>query len=101
MQNIKVHQVGKILDASTSAEEQAAILAILDQNENVALDLSHCTYVSSAGLRVMLYSFKVAKSKKLVLYLVRVSDDVKDVMKMTGFDKFFTYFNTVDECLKS
>lgn len=94
----EVHKVGTVLDASTSKTEQQAILAILDQQKNVILDLSGCTYVSSAGLRVMLYSYKVATANGLNLYLVGVSKEVREVMSITGFEHFFKYFDTVEEC---
>ena len=81
----EVHKVGSVLDASSSKEEQQVILSILDENKSVILDLSECKYVSSAGLRVMLYAYKVAASNGLNVYLVGVS-------------KFFKYFDTVEEC---
>ena len=42
--NAEVHKVGPVLDASSSKDEQQAILAILDQNKDVILDLSECTF---------------------------------------------------------
>ena len=89
------------MDSSNNVQEQEKILAIFEKGSNVILDMTDCTYVSSAGLRVMLYSYKVANSKGLKLYLVGVCDEVRDVMSMTGFEKFFEYFNTVEECQKS
>lgn len=100
MKDIEIHKVGEVLDASTSKEEQAAISSILDNNKNVGLDLSGCRYVSSAGLRVMLYSYKLAASEKLELYLIGVSKEVREVMAMTGFERFFKYFDSAEDCLK-
>ena len=99
--NAEVYKLGASLDSSNNAQEQEKILAIFDKGNSVILDMTDCTYVSSAGLRVMLYSYKVANSKGLKLYLIGVCDEVRDVMNMTGFEKFFEYFNTVEECQKS
>lgn len=96
--NAEVHKVGNVLDASSSKDEQQAILSILDEGKSVILDLSGCTYVSSAGLRVMLYSYKVASSNGLNVYLVGVSKEVREVMSITGFEHFFKYFDTVEDC---
>lgn len=96
--NIETYKVGPSLDSSSSRDEQQYILSILDQKKNVILDLSECKYVSSAGLRVMLYSYKVAASYGLKIYLVGVCPEVKDVMDITGFKHFFLYFDTVEEC---
>ena len=99
--NTEVYKLGASLDSSNNVQEQEKILAIFDKGNSVILDMTDCTYVSSAGLRVMLYSYKVANSKGLKLYLIGVCDEVRDVMNMTGFEKFFEYFNTVEECQKS
>ena len=98
--NTEVHKIGSVLDASSSKDEQQAILSILDSNQSVILDLSECTYVSSAGLRVILYAYKVAASNGLNVYLVGVSKEVREVMSITGFEHFFKYFNTVEDCQK-
>ncbi len=94
----EVHKVGPVLDASSSKDEQQSILSILDSNKSVILDLSGCTYVSSAGLRVMLYAYKVAAANGLCVYLVGVSKEVREVMSITGFEHFFKYFDTVEDC---
>lgn len=99
MDSIKIYEVGAVLDTSTSAAEQQNILALLENNQYVALDLSRCTYVSSAGLRVMLYTYKVAKAQGGWVDLIGVSEAIREVMTMTGFDKFFTFYRTVDECI--
>lgn len=96
--NIEIYRVGPSLDSSSSRDEQQYILSILEQGKNIMLDLSECKYVSSAGLRVMLYAYKVAASNELKLYLVGVSKEVKEVMDITGFKHFFQYFETVEDC---
>lgn len=96
---VELYKVGGSLDASTCNKEQEAIVTLMDRNKSIAIDLSECSYVSSAGLRVLLYSYKLARSKNLQLYLIGVCSEVRDVMKMTGFEKFFVYFGTVDECI--
>lgn len=96
---VEIYKVGETLDASTSNREQEAILVLMEKNKNIAIDLSGCTYVSSAGLRVLLYSYKVTHSKNLQLYLIGVCNEVRDVMRITGFEKFFSFFNTVEECI--
>lgn len=92
-----MHQVGSVLDSTTCNDEQAQIVRLIEQQHPVVLDLSKCTYVSSAGLRVMLYAYKIAKAKGLSIYLVGVSSEIQDVMRMTGFDRFFKFYQNIDE----
>ena len=94
----EVYKLGASLDSSNSTQEQEKILAVFDRGSSIILDMTDCTYVSSAGLRVLLYSYKIAASKGQKVFLVGVCDEVRDVMGMTGFEKFFDYFDTVEEC---
>jgi len=99
--SIESYKLGEELDSFNYQEVQDGILALLDKGNSVILDMTACKYVSSTGLRVLLYSKKVAASKNLSLYLVGVGPEVKDIMDVTGFEDFFEVFNTMEECLES
>jgi len=98
--NIEIYSLGERLDSFNYQEVQDALLAIIEKGCSAVLDMTACNYVSSTGLRVLLYSKKVAESKSLQLYLVGFGDEVRDIMEVTGFDKFFDYFATLEECLE-
>ena len=98
---IESYQLGERLDSFNYQEVQDALLAILEKGSNAVLDMTPCNYVSSIGLRVLLYTKKVAAAKGLNFYLVGFSDEVKDIMDVTGFDSFFEYFSTMEECLNT
>ncbi|MCR5240480.1 MAG: STAS domain-containing protein [Prevotella sp.] len=98
--NFETYQLDKRLDSFNYQQAQADILPILERGSNVVLDMTPCKYISSAGLRVLLYSKKVAASKGLKLCLVGISEEVKDIMDVTGFNTFFETFSTMEECLE-
>ncbi len=98
--NTEIYKLGEELDSFNYQEVQDGILAILEKGCSAVLDMTACNYVSSTGLRVLLYAKKMAASKGLKLYLVGVSAEVKDIMDVTGFDGFFDTFDTVEECLQ-
>ena len=98
--NIESYQLSAELDSFNYEQVQKELLAILEKDCNVILNMSDCRYVSSTGLRVLLYTKKVAASKGLKLYLVGISDEVKDVMDVTGFNSFFDSFGTMEECME-
>ena len=89
--NTETYKLGEELDSFNSEEVQKGILALLEQGVSVVLDMTACRYISSSGLRVLLYTKKVAASKGQKLYLKGVSDEVKDNMDVTGFNNFFDY----------
>ena len=89
--NTETYKLDGALDSFNNKEVQEGILAILEKGSSVLLDMTDCKYISSTGLRVLLYSKKVAASKGLKLYLKGVSEEVKDIMEVTGFQNFFDY----------
>lgn len=89
--NTETYKLGEELDSFNNKQVQEEILAILEKGCNAILDMTDCNYISSTGLRVLLYSKKVAAAKGLKFYLKGVSDEVKDIMDVTGFNEFFDY----------
>ena len=89
--NTETYKLGAELDSFNYQQVQDDILAILEKGSSVVLDMSACNYVSSTGLRVLLYSKKVAATKGLKVYLNGISNEVKDIMDVTGFSNFFDY----------
>ena len=87
----EVYKLGDELDSFNSQEVQDGLKAILDKGCNAVLDMTDCKYISSTGLRVLLFAKKVAASKGLNLCLKSVSPEVKDIMDVTGFTEFFDY----------
>lgn len=97
--NIESYLLGEELDSFNYQQVQNELLAILEKGNNVVLDMNNCKYISSTGLRVLLYTKKVADSKGLELYLVGMNPEVKDIMDVTGFNSFFAIFSTMEECM--
>ena len=97
---IESYQLGKRLDSFNYQQVQDGILAILDKGYTAVLDMTACKYISSTGLRVLLYSKQVAGTKGLKFYLVGLNEEVQDIMDVTGFSTFFDSFSTMEECLE-
>ena len=87
----ETYKLGAELDSFNYQQVQDDILAILNGGASVVLDMTTCNYISSTGLRVLLYSKKVAATKGLKICLSGISDEVKDIMDVTGFSNFFDY----------
>lgn len=96
---VETYQLGEELDSFNYQQVRDGILAILEKDCDVVLDMTACKYISSTGLRVLLYSKKVAASKNLRLFLTGMNEEVRDIMNVTGFDSFFDSFSTMEECL--
>jgi anti-sigma B factor antagonist len=84
------HTLAGRLDGFTSAAHEAELKALLaGEASSVTIDLSQLEYVSSAGLRVLLMTAKLAKAKGGAVVLASPTSVVLDVLKISGFDKIF------------
>ena len=70
------------LDTVTAPEFESLLAENYDGNCFVVIDCEKLTYISSAGLRVLLGAQKKTKGE---LKLVKVCELVMEVLEMTGF----------------
>lgn len=96
---ITVIAVAGEIDGGSAPGLQAQILPLLQQNGALILDLGGVTYMSSAGLRVLLLLYRQAVARNGRVALAGVADTIKDTMAVTGFLKFFAVVDTVDQAL--
>ena len=73
------------LDTTSSPQLQDVLIPAFDSAKQVELDFASLSYVSSAGLRVLLLGEKTARTKGGTMTLINVSQDIKEVFEMTGF----------------
>lgn len=74
------------IDAITSPQLQEEIVKAFQKSNGVMLDFEKVEYISSAGLRALLIGHKTAQSKHGYMRLKNVSEMVRDVLEMTGFN---------------
>ena len=72
------------LDTTTAPTLEKTIDEIIDGIKELILDMNQLTYVSSAGLRILLSTQK-KMSKIGNMKLIGVCEDVMEVFEMTGF----------------
>ncbi len=89
------------IDSKTAPDLQSSILPVINESNKVILDMTKVEFVSSAGLRVLLMVYRQLKTRDGKVVLVGVSDDIKDVMHMTGFITFFEIVPTLEEALNN
>jgi len=82
---LTVTPAGRI-DTLTAPELEGALA--LDGVEELVFDFAHVTYISSAGLRVLLTALKRLAGRPVSV--THVSPAVRDVFKLTGFASLFT-----------
>lgn len=87
------------IDSKTASDLQQSILNVINDGAKLILDFTNVSFVSSAGLRVLLMVYRQQKAKNGKVILVGVSEDIKDVMFMTGFISFFEITDSLSDAL--
>jgi anti-sigma B factor antagonist len=89
------------IDSKTASDFEQSVLEVVAMAHHVLLDLSKVTFISSAGLRVLLMVYRQLAAKDGKVVLVGVSEEIKEVMFMTGFINFFNIYQTQEEGLRN
>ncbi|MBQ7161635.1 MAG: STAS domain-containing protein [Clostridia bacterium] len=77
------------LNTLTAPELGSLLEKELGGVQSLTLDFAECDYVSSAGLRVLLATFKQLKAAGGSMVLTHVGENFMDVLQSTGLDAVF------------
>ncbi|MBE9044550.1 anti-sigma factor antagonist [Pleurocapsales cyanobacterium LEGE 10410] len=84
------------VDASTASEVKDKILPLFEAESKMLLDMTNVPYMSSAGLRMLLMLYRQASIQQVKLVLVGLSEEIADIMEVTGFLNLFTTSATIE-----
>ena len=88
------------LDGVNAREFQDALQGVIDDSDRaVVLDLGRLTYISSAGLRVILLVAKTLQRQDGNLAVCSLSGPVREVFKISGFDKIIQTHDSQAEAI--
>ena len=84
---VKIVLSGRI-DSNNAREAEEAINVVLEGNDAlpIVIDMQELSYISSAGLRVLLHLKKLNDELKII----NVNSDVYEILDMTGFTQMMT-----------
>lgn len=89
---LKVSLSGR-LDTVTSPEMESKVLGNLDGIEELVLDLNELSYMSSAGLRVVLACQKRINAVQGSMVVKNANELIMDIFDATGFIDILTIEN--------
>jgi anti-sigma B factor antagonist len=85
------------VDLHYSPVARKQILAQLNDNNNVLVDLSGVSYIDSSGIASLVEGFQLARSKKLQFGLVGVSNAAHQVLQLARLDKVFLIKDSISD----
>lgn len=77
------------LNTTTAPELKDLLDKSIPETDALSLDFAACDFVSSAGLRVLLNTYKSMKAKNGAMELTNVGPSFKEVLNITGLDAVF------------
>ncbi|MGK7945214.1 MAG: anti-sigma factor antagonist [Microcystaceae cyanobacterium] len=98
-QDTIIAEISGEIDGKTSSLLQEKLIPLLTPQSKIILQMTEVSYLSSAGLRVLLMLYRQANTNSSQLVLVGLSEEVTDIMKITGFLKFFKISDTVENAI--
>lgn len=78
------------IDTLTSQELEESLNEDIENINSLTLDFEALEYISSAGLRVLISTQKKLKANDAKLTIINVNDTIKEIFRMSGFDKILT-----------
>jgi anti-sigma B factor antagonist len=97
---VVVEPVGDI-DGKTAPDFQNKVLALIQPQSCVVLNLGQVPFMSSAGLRSMLLIYREAKAKGARVVLTQINKDIRNSMSATGFLSFFVVRDSVQAAIQA
>ena len=90
------------MDGSNALECQSAGGPLLGENlTGLVLDLEHLSYISSAGLRVILLVAQQLQGRAVKFGVCSLPESVREVFQISGFDQIISTYTTRDSALSA
>jgi anti-anti-sigma factor len=72
-----------------------------EEENHLVIDMSYVTYLSSGGIRALNKAYKLWKNKNRKVVLAGTGDFSRKVLEISGFDRIFPRFATVEQAIRS
>ncbi|MBQ5952228.1 MAG: STAS domain-containing protein [Lachnospiraceae bacterium] len=77
------------LDTLTAPQLETEVREDIENVKDLVFDLSYLTYISSAGLRVLLSAQKIM-NRQGTMVVRNASEEIRDIFDVTGFSEILT-----------
>ena len=89
------------LDSVVSPVVQQPLLPIAKSGGKLVLDMTGVSFVSSAGLRMLLSIYRHVSSSGGRVVLVGVANEIQEILDITGFSHYLPLYKTLAEGMEA
>jgi anti-sigma B factor antagonist len=102
LKRVDIVSVAGRVDSSTAGDLDTALKGLLERGRHrFVLDCDQLSYISSAGLRVMVSALKEARSHNGGIVLARTGEAIRDTLSLVGFQSLFPQYADVIDAVDS
>ncbi|MBM3619849.1 MAG: STAS domain-containing protein [Alphaproteobacteria bacterium] len=87
------------LDSATVPAIEGALLAPIQRGHGVIYDLADLTYISAAGVRLIVAAVRRAEAAQALVAFARVPAEVAETLSVSGFAMFLHMFDSREEAV--
>ena len=98
--NVTIISFDGKLDSNSSSDATEEVLPLISSGIKLIMDMEKCSYLSSAGLRVLMMIGKTLSRENGVGVLSGLNSELQDIMEMTGFGSVFKNFDNLIDATK-
>lgn len=97
-----IARTGGRIDGANAREFHVALEEAIDESDTkVILDMENLTYISSAGLRVILMTAKTLQKQKAKFAICTLAPSIQEVFRISGFDRIIPIHESLDAAITS
>lgn len=96
-EDVTIITINGEIQRQTSPLIQEQITPLITPHCKIVLDMSGVTYISSAGLRLLLLFYRQIEAENGRIVFTGLQEMVHDTMSITGFLEFFAIYHTTTE----
>ncbi len=96
---VVVRAAGRVDGTSARDFHEGLEASLGTDGESMVLDFEELSYISSAGLRVVLLVAKTLQQKDAKLVVCSLSDSIREVFEISGFDKIVPVYADSSEAV--
>ncbi len=95
-----VFNLGGRIDASNSSQIHERIMDEIENGcKSMIIDFSQVSYISSAGLRILIYASKAMVKESGSFYICSINKNIEKIFQISGLTGLFDIYPDVQSCL--
>ena len=97
---VSILKINGRIDASNSSQIHEKIMEVIEEGRHkIIIDFSEVNYISSAGLRVLIYTSKAILKESGSFSICSVNKNVEKIFQISGLARMFNFHKNLESAL--